>query len=109
MSGIEELKELNRKLGMLLDDPHPGLMTWRSFLHEYLSEMSKFSGESTVRPASSTSMREAKEFMDRIPPEGPRDERLILILAEMFDKAFSEGWDARVMSERLEKLNRLAR
>lgn len=36
---IKELKELSRRLDALLDDPHPGLSTWASFLKKVCKEI----------------------------------------------------------------------
>ncbi len=43
-SGLDELRELNRKLKQLLDDPQPGLYTWRMALRDIISEINKFGG-----------------------------------------------------------------
>ena len=42
--GIEKLRELNRRLGELLDDPHPGLWSWRDMLSNTLLEMVDHAG-----------------------------------------------------------------
>jgi hypothetical protein len=36
---IEELKELNRRLTALLDDPQPGLMSWCMALERVMSAL----------------------------------------------------------------------
>jgi hypothetical protein len=42
--GIDRLRELHRKLGVLLADPEPGLLSWRACLSETLLEMAAFAG-----------------------------------------------------------------
>ena len=39
---LDELKELNRKLTGLLDDPQPGLATWNLALGKVMHGISKF-------------------------------------------------------------------
>ena len=39
MTALEELKEMNRKLTLLLDDPQPGLITWNQFVCSNVKEM----------------------------------------------------------------------
>jgi len=42
MPNLEELKELNRKLAMLLEDPQPGLFTWKRHLWDVLEKIAEF-------------------------------------------------------------------
>ena len=42
MDAIEELKVEVNKLKNLLDDPHPGLLTWNQFVRDRLIAISKF-------------------------------------------------------------------
>lgn len=46
--GIDELRELNRKLSLLLDDPQPGLFSWRIMLSETLMDMANYAGHGMV-------------------------------------------------------------
>ena len=39
---LDELKELNRQLTMLLEDPQPGLFTWRLHLWDVLEKIAEF-------------------------------------------------------------------
>jgi hypothetical protein len=48
MSGLDELRELHMKLGQLLDDPQPGLATWRLALSQILLELAKYAGAGPV-------------------------------------------------------------
>ena len=48
MSGIEKLQALNRHLTSLLDDPHPGLATWRIALSKTLMELADYAGHGNV-------------------------------------------------------------
>ncbi len=48
MTGIEELRELNRKLETLLADPEPGLYLWMKSVHDTLLEMALFCGDGRV-------------------------------------------------------------
>lgn len=41
---IQDLKEEARKLVSLLEDPQPGLVTWKSFLAERIDKIAAFSG-----------------------------------------------------------------
>lgn len=43
-SGIDELKELNRQLAGLLDDPQPGLFTWKEALSACCLDIGDFAG-----------------------------------------------------------------
>jgi hypothetical protein len=45
---IEGLKHLNNQLRSLLDDPHPGLITWRESLRGVLEKMSDYAGHGRV-------------------------------------------------------------
>lgn len=42
MTHIEELSGIVNKLKMLLDDPHPGLYTWRTHYNETVKEFFAF-------------------------------------------------------------------
>jgi hypothetical protein len=42
MDSLKELKEWNDKLTSLLNDPHPGLVTWKIQLADILTEIAKF-------------------------------------------------------------------
>lgn len=44
---IDELRELSRKLAALIEDPQPGLATWRLQLGEVAKTMAGFWGEYT--------------------------------------------------------------
>jgi len=46
--GLDQLKELNRRLSGLLDDPQPGLYTWHKMLSECLIEMALYCGHILV-------------------------------------------------------------
>jgi hypothetical protein len=37
---INQLRELNRQLKQLLDDPHPGLLTWNTCVYDVVDKMS---------------------------------------------------------------------
>jgi hypothetical protein len=39
---LNELRELNRQLTMLLEDPQPGLFTWRLHLWDVLEKIGRF-------------------------------------------------------------------
>jgi hypothetical protein len=36
---VNKLKDLNNHLKRLLDDPHPGLITWNIMVADYIKEM----------------------------------------------------------------------
>ena len=40
---IKELLELSRKLTQLLEDPHPGLLSWRLFLNNLIKQIGEYS------------------------------------------------------------------
>jgi hypothetical protein len=40
---LEELKELNRQLTMLLEDPQPGLVMWQMALYRVIEKIAEFS------------------------------------------------------------------
>ena len=46
--GIDELRDLNRKLASLLDDPQPGIATWRMCLNKLLMQMADYAGMGRV-------------------------------------------------------------
>ncbi len=37
-----DMRELNRRLTLLLEDPHPGLMTWNMCLAEVLGKLAEY-------------------------------------------------------------------
>jgi len=39
---LDELKELNRQLTMLLENPQPGLLTWRLHVWDVLEKIARF-------------------------------------------------------------------
>ena len=39
---LDELKELNRQLTMLLEDPQPGITTWQLSLYRVIEEIARF-------------------------------------------------------------------
>jgi hypothetical protein len=39
---LDELKELNQQLTLLLEDPQPGLFTWRLHLWNVLKKIAEF-------------------------------------------------------------------
>ena len=39
---LEELKELNRQLTMLLEDPQPGLFMWQIALYRVIEKIGEF-------------------------------------------------------------------
>lgn len=39
---LDELRELSRKLQQMLENPEPGLMTWREYLHDICAQIGKF-------------------------------------------------------------------
>lgn len=52
--GLDELKQLNIMLTGLLEDPHPGLITWRLRLQAILVAMAKFSRDERILKALET-------------------------------------------------------
>ena len=42
MSNIDKLKDLNRRLTAALDDPQPGLISWRGLLADICDEIAKY-------------------------------------------------------------------
>lgn len=42
---IEKIKDLHARLGGLLADPQPGLMTWMTMLSDVLTELGRFDGK----------------------------------------------------------------
>ncbi len=60
--GIDELRELMRQLSLLLDDPHPGLFTWKESLSHYCLEIGDFGGIGYVSamPALLAACKEAR-------------------------------------------------
>ena len=48
MTGLDELKKLNSKLAMLLDDPQPSLIIWLKMLHDVLLELPQYAEEGTL-------------------------------------------------------------
>ncbi len=54
---IEQAKELNRRLTLLLDDPQPGLLSWCIVLHETLVALGKLSGTNKVSGIDSVNIK----------------------------------------------------
>ena len=50
--GIDTLREHVRVLAGILDDPHPGLFTWRTALYERIQEIKQFGLSSLDHAAS---------------------------------------------------------
>jgi len=42
MPNLDKLREINQRLTLLLEDPHPGLMSWSGFLYDVLEEITEF-------------------------------------------------------------------
>lgn len=48
---LEQLKEYNRRLSALLEDPQPGLISWNMFLHDVMTQMcNEFMGQDHSPP-----------------------------------------------------------
>lgn len=60
--GIDELRRLHRTLGVLLDDPQPGLLTWKKMLSEILLEMACYAGVG-MAPKHAPAMLDALVFI----------------------------------------------
>jgi len=43
-TGLDRLRELHRRLGVLLNNPQPGLFTWRTTLSQRLMDMADYAG-----------------------------------------------------------------
>jgi hypothetical protein len=73
VSGIDELRELNRILAGLLGNPHPELFTWREMLSETLLKMADFSGHgmiSEIVKANQQRERRSEVVSDQIKSHG---------------------------------------
>ena len=42
MPNLDKLREINQRLTLLLEDPHPGLMSWSGFLYDVLEKLAEF-------------------------------------------------------------------
>lgn len=62
MTNLEELKNLNKRLTGLLEDPQPGLFTWHDALADVLLQISTFS--SAPEPISKKSLIRAEAHSD---------------------------------------------
>jgi hypothetical protein len=58
--GIAGLKRLNQQLAGLLEDYHPGLITWRLALANVLLNMAQFSGDPGTIDAASAALLKAR-------------------------------------------------
>jgi hypothetical protein len=62
--GLDELRELNRRLTGLLDDPHPGLVTWMMMLSETLMKMADYAGHGMISDKYPSEIRRALKGPD---------------------------------------------
>ena len=58
---IAELKEKVRKVSQLLDDPHPGLSTWRIAVHRALKRLSSYAEGYLIEADSLTALKEMSD------------------------------------------------
>lgn len=56
-SSFEKLVEVNRKLGGLVADPHPGLFTWNAAVTKVLTEAADLLDAQTLRKIADTQER----------------------------------------------------
>ena len=48
LKGIDELRELNQKLTVMLESPEPGTAGWRIFLSDLLIKMAGYAGRGDI-------------------------------------------------------------
>lgn len=73
--GVDELRRLHRTLGVLLDDPQPGLLTWKKMLSEVLLDMACYAGVG-MAPKHAAALLEALEFIVNDVPKPGEDAEL---------------------------------